>query len=563
VSKLHLAPNLSLPIEAVTQTFAILAKRGMGKSYTASVMAEEMLKAGQHVVFIDPTGGAWGLRSSYPIVILGGEHADVPLEESAGEVIATAIAENGFSAVLDLSLFRKGQLIRFMVAFAEALYRLNRQALHLFVDEADAVAPQGRTYGGEENRMLGAMEDIVRRGRLRGLGCTLITQRPAVLNKNVLTQCESLFVLRLVHPKDIDAMMEWVNVHASSEEAEKVRAELPTLPIGTAWFWSPGWMQTLKRVEIRQRETFDSSATPKPGEKARAPKHLAEIDLGALGAQIQATVQKSKDNDPRELRRRVAELERQLRDRPATVETKIERVEIEVPVLKNGQLDKALKLVDRLGEIAAPLKQAIDRVAKPSIPSSTKPAPAAVVPARKPHHVPEKVQPSRSIASSTEGDMTGPEQRILDAIAWLESLGIEQPDQAAVAFLAGYTFGGGAFNNPRGRLRSRGLVDYPGGERIALTEAGRTLSVAPETPLNTEELHRHVMARLPGPEQRILQPLLDAYPESLSNDELAEAAGYTAGAGAFNNPRGRLRSLGLIDYPSPGRVVAKSLLFLS
>jgi chromosome segregation ATPase len=29
----------------VTQTFSILAKRGVGKSYTASVMAEEMLKA--------------------------------------------------------------------------------------------------------------------------------------------------------------------------------------------------------------------------------------------------------------------------------------------------------------------------------------------------------------------------------------------------------------------------------------------------------------------------------------------------------------------------------------
>jgi DNA helicase HerA-like ATPase len=83
-------------------------------------------------------------------------------------------------------------MIRFMVAFAETLYRLNREAVHLFVDEADAFAPQARNYGGDENRMLGAMEDIVRRGRKRGIGCTLITQRPAVLNKNVLTQCEVL-----------------------------------------------------------------------------------------------------------------------------------------------------------------------------------------------------------------------------------------------------------------------------------------------------------------------------------------------------------------------------------
>ena len=36
------------------------------------------------------------------------------------------------------------------------------------------------------------MEDLVRRGRARGLGITLITQRPAVLNKDVLTQVDGI-----------------------------------------------------------------------------------------------------------------------------------------------------------------------------------------------------------------------------------------------------------------------------------------------------------------------------------------------------------------------------------
>lgn len=67
---------------------------------------------------------------------------------------------------------------------------------------------------------------------------------------------------------------------------------------------------------------------------------------------------------------------------------------------------------------------------------------------------------SRSTEPSSEG-LAGPEQRILDALAWLESVGVAEGEQAAVAFLAGYTVGGGAFNNPRGRLRSLGLVTYP------------------------------------------------------------------------------------------------------
>jgi DNA helicase HerA-like ATPase len=277
--KLKISEDLLLPIDAVTQTFAILAKRGSGKSYLASVMAEEMLKENQVVIALDPTGAWWGLRSGFPIAVLGGEHGDVQLQESAGEVIAQAVVENRFSAVLDLSLFRKGQMIRFMVTFLETLYRLNRDPVHLFVDEADSFAPQGRTYGGDENRMLGAMEDLVRRGRKRGVGCSLITQRPAVLNKNVLSQCESVFALRMVHPRDIEALKEWIDVHADPAVSREVIDSLPSLPIGTAWFWSPGWMGTLKRIQVRRRETFDSSATPKPGEAARQPRTMAKIDL--------------------------------------------------------------------------------------------------------------------------------------------------------------------------------------------------------------------------------------------------------------------------------------------
>ena len=40
------------------------------------------------------------------------------------------------------------------------------------------------------------------------------------------------------------------------------------------------------------------------------------------------------------------------------------------------------------------------------------------------------------------------------------------------------------------------------------------------------------------------------------------AARYRASAGDYNHPRGRLRSLSLVDYPEPGTVAARSVLFL-
>lgn len=38
-------------------------------------------------------------------------------------------------------------------------------------------------------------------------------------------------------------------------------------------------------------------------------------------------------------------------------------------------------------------------------------------------------------------------------------------------------------------------------------------------------------------------------------------AAYTEGSGNFGDLLGRLRSLGFIDYPAPGKVVAASILF--
>lgn len=184
--KLHIGSKLSLPLDAVTQTFAVLGKRGSGKTTAATDMAEEMLKQGQPVVIYDPTSAWYGLKSSrdgkrpgFPVVIFGGDHADVPLEETAGATIATVIVEKRIPAILDVGLLRKGARIRFMTEFCETLYHKNREAIHFFVDESHTLCPQ--RVSPDTARLLGAMEDIVLQGRRRGLGVTVISQRPALV----------------------------------------------------------------------------------------------------------------------------------------------------------------------------------------------------------------------------------------------------------------------------------------------------------------------------------------------------------------------------------------------
>ena len=345
--QLQIAPDFGFPLEAVTETIAILAKRGSGKTYCAAVLVEEMVKAGLPVVVVDPIGVWWGLRSNakgdgpgLPIVIFGGDRADLPLGESMGAAIADLIVEQRFPAVLDLSLLSKSASRRFMTAFAERLFQRNREALHLVLDEADAWAPQRAADGGQ--RLLGAIEDLVRRGRARGLGLTLITQRPAVLHKDVLTQCEVLIALRMTGPRDVAAIDEWVRLHADEEVARTLKASLPSLPIGTAWVWSPGWLSVLKQIQVRKRETFDSSATPKVGQKRVEPSARALVDLDALRERLQSQVEAELASDPRELQRQIADLKAQLRARLQTVERVEVPVEIivEKPILAEGEVER-------------------------------------------------------------------------------------------------------------------------------------------------------------------------------------------------------------------------------
>ena len=242
---------------------------------------------------VDPVGVWWGLRAGadgagpgLPVAVLGGDRGDVPLTPAMGEAAADLLVDERLPVVLDLSLFRKGEQRRFVADLAERLYHRNRAPLHLVLDEADLWAPQRPPPG--QQRLLGAVEDLVRRGRARGLGVTLVSQRPAVLAKDVLSQADTLLALRLVAPQDRAALDAWVRAHGTPEEREQLQRSLPSLAVGEAWVWSPGWLRLFRRVTVRRRTTFDSSRTPELGEATVAPRALAPVDVARLRERLAA-----------------------------------------------------------------------------------------------------------------------------------------------------------------------------------------------------------------------------------------------------------------------------------
>src|SRR3954452_23089303 len=112
MTELNLGPSLTLRPEDALQRFGILAMSGAGKSNTAVVLAEEMHDAHIPWVAVDPKGDWWGVRSSksgkrggLEVPVFGGLHGDIPLEPTAGAMIAELIASERLTCVLDVSEF--------------------------------------------------------------------------------------------------------------------------------------------------------------------------------------------------------------------------------------------------------------------------------------------------------------------------------------------------------------------------------------------------------------------------------------------------------------------------
>lgn len=569
----------SLPEAALQQHIAVLGKTGSGKTFAAkAVIVEPLLSAGRRVGIVDPTDAWWGLRSSrdgkgagFPMLVLGGDHGDLPLPAAGGAAVARLLVEQGVNLVASTKHLTVGERTRWFIDFAGTLSRLNRAPLHLVIDEAHNFAPQGKVPDPDTGRMLHAANTLASGGRSIGVRLVMITQRPQKLHKDALTSADTLIAMRVLAPHDRLAVEDWIKGCGDISTGKEVLNSLAGLKRGEGWVWYPegGHLARTRFPEIR---TFDSSATPTDGHAVKAPKAAAEIDLTEINKALAEAVREAEANDPKRLRARIAELEREAKRQPAA-STGAGKAEL-VAEYTRGQEDgfeagraagwrQALTAVqpavDRLGTLRSALEEQLDAFGQDIarlIASAPKASPA---PARPPS-VPVRQMPGTRRARAAGGkghpELSGPQQRILDAAAFLEdTLGARVPNVVQLALFAGQSASGGYWRANIGRCRSLGLI-----EGTSLTEAGRA-AAQPSTIQTAEQLHEHVFTNLlEGAQKPILKALIDAYPEGLSAEELGRRCNLEPVGGYWRANIGRLRSLGLVT--KRGLIAALPVLFL-
>lgn len=277
-------PLKELPLELFQDDLAVLAMKGAGKTYTVKEPLERLLdkRPGTRLCVWDPTGAWWGLsyrpdgkRNAYGIVVFGGQHADVAIDETMGPALAKIVATRKIRCVIDVKQMKVNERSRLFTAFGDELYRLNTMPLHLVIDECHEVLPQMPRANPQAAAMLNVANTLVSGGRLQGLRMVLISQRAQKVHKDSLSQVSAMVVLRMFAPHDIDQVENWIGKR-NKELCTRILDSLQTLKTGEGWVYSPT-RAILERMRFPRIRTLDSSATPKDGDEGKLDNVLDRL----------------------------------------------------------------------------------------------------------------------------------------------------------------------------------------------------------------------------------------------------------------------------------------------
>lgn len=304
-----------IPAKALEQNILVLGKTRSGKSSAMRSIVEPMLdeKPVQPPCIIDPKGDWWGLKSGYEIVIFGGSHADVPLTEHMGQAVAEIVATSTTATLLDLSEFTVGQRTRFFVDFAAAFFRLHRGQRKLIIDEVHNFAPQGKVFDPQSGLMLHWANRLASEGSGRGITLMAASQRPQKTHKDFVTSMETLIAMKVIHKLDRDAIKDWIDGCGDAKKGREVLDSIAGLKRGTGWVWSPEIEFGPQLVHFPMFQTYDSFK-PQPAEIDVSS--WRQIQVGEIRERLALFVQQQEENDPKVLRKRIADLEARLDNRP-------------------------------------------------------------------------------------------------------------------------------------------------------------------------------------------------------------------------------------------------------
>lgn len=536
----------SLNVESLIDTrLLIQANSGGGKSWAIRRLLEQTYGMVEHHV-LDLEGEFHTLAAKYDYILCGkGQHVEADVK-SAG-ILATKLLEYRSSAIIDLYELEPYQRIKFVRLYLESLMNARKELWHpvmVIIDEAHQFCPQdGQCESGA------AVISLCTRGRKRGFMAGLATQRLAKLHKDAAAECSNKMIGRCT--LDADQKRAGDELGIGKEERIKLRDLDPGqfIAYGPAFDFKGVKQFTVGAVVTEHPKVGSRQLqTPPPPRKAIQSIVASLKDIPHEAEREAQTVETLK-RDNADLRRRLTLAEKA---KPAP-----ERIEVQKPCNHEPIIKELQSYRKKLEAKIAAAGKALDvEVAAPT---------SAIVPhVQSPQRINAVIKsfekPKANGADSIAIDLNRPQQKIIDAIAWLEAVGISNPKRASVAAVAGYSPTSGGVSELIGRLVGIGYVEIPHSGLVALTDSGRSSANHPNDTPTLDAYHNQWRSILSNPQRRMFDGII-ANPEGISRRELAELVGYKPTSGGVSEIIGELVSLGCATLPRSGYVAPSPIMF--
>ena len=579
----------------VTSRMLLQANSGGGKSWALRRILEQSHGDVQQIV-IDVEDEFYTLREKFDYILVRKEGGDCVPEVRSAALLAHRLLELGVSAIVSIYEMKSHERIAFVKAFLDAMVNAPKKLWHpalIVVDEAHVFCPEK-----EQAESAGSVIDLMTRGRKRGFCGILATQRISKLAKDAAAEANNKLIGRAA--LDVDMKRAGDEIGFVSKED---RLSLRQLKAGEFFAFGPAISDTVIPVKVGGVETTHPKAgsglTPVAPPKHKVQRVLAQLaDLPQQAEEQHATVASLK-TQVRELKTKLTQAEKAQPAAPAPpkidktqmvranevakakraleeamkfiIEITTKNFDAGVPADEihkaiSGAVDTAMKRVEsiiasRFDDVSKLKKDAqrvlyqMKQVIKMEVPVRVevrRNEPFSITPP-KPRVLPRSQSANNESAVIVDGELkiSATQQRILDALAWFESIGNSSPTTLQVGAVALIDATGGHFSNTVGPLSSHGLV-VRGAGSINLTDKGRQFAQIPESVSTLADYHDVLRQRIRraksagGKTVDMLNVIINRGGADLTAEEIGREVEIDHTGGHFSNTIGPLGTLGLI-----------------
>jgi len=271
--------------ELLATRLLVQGNSGSGKSHLLRRLLEQSAPYVQQIV-IDPEGDFVSLAGKFGHLVIDAARTEAELTRIAGRV-----RQHRVSAVLNLEGLDVEQQMRSAAAFLSGLFEAERDHWYpvlVVVDEAQLFAPAVAGEVSDEVRKLslGAMTNLMCRGRKRGLAGVIATQRLAKLAKNVAAEASNFLMGRTFLDIDMARAADLLGMDRRQAEMFRDLARGHFVALGPALSRRP------LPVVIGAVETSAQSANPKLRPLPDAPQDVEALIFTAAPEELARPVRR-------------------------------------------------------------------------------------------------------------------------------------------------------------------------------------------------------------------------------------------------------------------------------